>query len=96
MKIHEYQSKDILRKFNVAVPRGQVAFTVDENYQNIGISSFLCEYLAGAAKDWGVKGFTAYVMKENVAMLKVFKKLFPNLKMTIDEPGVYLVTMDFD
>ncbi|UCE04957.1 MAG: ADP-forming succinate--CoA ligase subunit beta [bacterium] len=27
MKIHEYQAKDILRKFNVAVPDGKVAFT---------------------------------------------------------------------
>ena len=30
MKIHEYQGKDILRKFGVAVPEGGVAFTVDE------------------------------------------------------------------
>jgi len=30
MKIHEYQGKEILRKFGVAVPRGKVAFSVDE------------------------------------------------------------------
>lgn len=30
MKIHEYQGKDILRKYNVPVPNGSVAFTVDE------------------------------------------------------------------
>jgi len=30
MNIHEYQSKDILRKFGVNVPNGHVAFTVDE------------------------------------------------------------------
>ena len=30
MKIHEYQGKDILRKFNVPVPDGRVAFTVPE------------------------------------------------------------------
>ncbi len=30
MKIHEYQAKEILRKFNVAVPKGKVAFSVDE------------------------------------------------------------------
>ncbi|MFQ5798658.1 MAG: ADP-forming succinate--CoA ligase subunit beta [Bacteroidota bacterium] len=30
MKIHEYQAKEILSKFNVAIPRGGVAFTVDE------------------------------------------------------------------
>jgi succinyl-CoA synthetase beta subunit len=30
MKIHEYQGKEILKKYGVAVPLGQVAFTVDE------------------------------------------------------------------
>lgn len=30
MKIHEYQAKEILRMYNVPVPRGREAFTVDE------------------------------------------------------------------
>ena len=30
MKIHEYQAKEILNKFNVAVPKGKVAFSSDE------------------------------------------------------------------
>ena len=30
MKIHEYQAKEILRKFGVAVPKGRVAFTPEE------------------------------------------------------------------
>jgi succinyl-CoA synthetase beta subunit len=30
MKIHEYQAKDILAKYGVAVPRGEVANTLDE------------------------------------------------------------------
>ena len=30
MKIHEYQAKEILRLYNVPVPRGKEAFTVDE------------------------------------------------------------------
>ena len=30
MKIHEYQGKEILKKFGVTVPAGKVAFTVDE------------------------------------------------------------------
>ena len=33
MKIHEYQAKEILKKFNVPVPKGKVAFTVDEAVQ---------------------------------------------------------------
>jgi succinyl-CoA synthetase beta subunit len=30
MNIHEYQAKELLAKFGVAVPRGQVAYTADE------------------------------------------------------------------
>ncbi len=30
MKIHEYQAKELLRKFGVALPAGRVAFSVDE------------------------------------------------------------------
>ncbi|MDR0247673.1 MAG: ADP-forming succinate--CoA ligase subunit beta [Burkholderiales bacterium] len=30
MKIHEYQGKEILKTFNVPVPSGQIAFSVDE------------------------------------------------------------------
>ena len=30
MKIHEYQAKEVLRKFGVPTPRGYPAFTVDE------------------------------------------------------------------
>jgi succinyl-CoA synthetase beta subunit len=33
MKIHEYQGKELLRKFGVAVPRGLVARTIEEAYQ---------------------------------------------------------------
>ena len=33
MKIHEYQAKEILRKYNVAVPMGKVAYSVDEAVQ---------------------------------------------------------------
>ncbi len=34
MKIHEFQAKEILRKYGVPVPRGKVAFTINEAVQN--------------------------------------------------------------
>lgn len=34
MNIHEYQSKDLLREYGVNVPRGYVAFTVEEAVEN--------------------------------------------------------------
>lgn len=30
MKVHEYQAKEILRRFSVSIPRGKVAFSVDD------------------------------------------------------------------
>lgn len=32
MKVHEYQAKEVLSKFGVAVPKGKVAFTAEEAY----------------------------------------------------------------
>jgi succinyl-CoA synthetase beta subunit len=33
MKIHEYQAKEVLRRYQVPVPRGEPAFTVDQAYE---------------------------------------------------------------
>ncbi len=61
MKIHEYQGKEILRKYNVALPKGQVAFSVDEAVsaaQNIGGSVWVVKaqiHAGGRGKGGGVK-----------------------------------------
>ena len=36
MKIHEYQAKELFRKFDVPVPEGSPAFTVDEAVDTAG------------------------------------------------------------
>ena len=33
MKVHEYQAKEIIAKFGVAIPKGKVAFNADEARQ---------------------------------------------------------------
>src|SRR5512147_2576646 len=61
MKIHEYQGKEILKKFGVAVPRGQVAFSVDEAVaaaKSIGGSVWVVKaqiHAGGRGKGGGVK-----------------------------------------
>jgi succinyl-CoA synthetase beta subunit len=61
MKIHEYQAKDILRKYDVPVPRGGVAFTVDEAVNKAKeLGSDICVVKAqihagGRGKGGGVK-----------------------------------------
>jgi succinyl-CoA synthetase beta subunit len=61
MKIHEYQGKEILRRFNVAMPRGKVAFSVDEAVaaaQEIGGTVWVVKaqiHAGGRGKGGGVK-----------------------------------------
>ncbi|MBI2618648.1 MAG: ADP-forming succinate--CoA ligase subunit beta [Ignavibacteriales bacterium] len=61
MKIHEYQGKEILKKFNVAVPKGKVAFSVDEAVEaagEIGGSVWVVKaqiHAGGRGKGGGVK-----------------------------------------
>ncbi len=61
MKIHEYQAKEILRKFNVATPSGKVAFSVDEAVNaatEIGGSVWVVKaqiHAGGRGKGGGVK-----------------------------------------
>src|SRR5439155_3321654 len=60
MKIHEYQAKTILAKYNVPVPRGEVAFSVAEAEaaaKNIGGSVVVKAQIhaGGRGKGGGVK-----------------------------------------
>jgi succinyl-CoA synthetase beta subunit len=61
MKIHEYQGKEILRKFNVTTPVGGVAFSVDEAVKvahNIGGNIWVVKakiHAGGRGKGGGVK-----------------------------------------
>ncbi|OGU58157.1 MAG: succinate--CoA ligase subunit beta [Ignavibacteria bacterium RBG_13_36_8] len=61
MKIHEYQAKEILKKFNVAVPKGKVAFSPDEAVQaaqEIGGEVWVVKaqiHAGGRGKGGGVK-----------------------------------------
>ncbi len=59
MKIHEYQGKEILKKFNVPVPQGGVAFTVDEAVkaaERIGGKVWVVIGCNGVARGEGIDG----------------------------------------
>ena len=61
MKIHEYQAKEILKKYGVAVPKGAVAFSIDEAVkaaEKIGGSRWVVKaqiHAGGRGKGGGVK-----------------------------------------
>src|SRR5690349_21790632 len=75
MKIHEYQAKAILGQYKVPVPRGEVAFTVDEAEtaaKNIGGSVVVKAQIhaGGRGKGGGVK-----VAKDSTEAAQIAEKI---------------------
>lgn len=54
--------------------KAEVAFTVEEDYQGLGIGGRTLRHLAKIAKDRGIVEFHAEVLPENKGMLAVFGK----------------------
>ncbi len=75
-------------------PYGDVAFVVDEEYQNLGIATFLYKQLMRLAKERGLQGFTADVLSANKEMMRVFEKGAAEVKATL-EYGVYRLSIPF-
>src|ERR1700684_3598326 len=83
MKIHEYQAKAILAQYNVPVPRGEVAFTVEEAEaaaKKIGGSVVVKAQIhaGGRGKGGGVK-----VAKDAAAAVELARQI---LGMTLVTP----------
>lgn len=58
-----------------AEPRNaEVAFTVEEDWHGQGLASLLLRHLAVIARERGVAAFTAEVLADNRAMLRVFER----------------------
>jgi RimJ/RimL family protein N-acetyltransferase len=70
------------------------AFFVDEKYHGRGIASFLLNMLMKSALEQGIKGFTADILADNKAMIKVFEKSCYPIKALV-EHGVYHFTINF-
>jgi GNAT superfamily N-acetyltransferase/acyl CoA:acetate/3-ketoacid CoA transferase beta subunit len=75
--------------------RAEVAFVVKEDYQGLGIASQMLAQLEKIARVNGFKGFTATILKENVAMEHVFKKRYPSAKIRHAGGNELLIVMDF-
>jgi acyl-CoA hydrolase/GNAT superfamily N-acetyltransferase len=75
--------------------RAEVAFVVREDFQGQGMASYLLEVLEDIAKNNNYKGFTAIVLRENAAMINVFKKRYPDMIIKADEEGDLSLIMDF-
>ena len=76
--------------------RAEVAFVVREDFQGMGIASFLLEMLEKIAKENHYNSFCATVLRENSAMIRVFKKCYPNAKVSVNSGSDLQIIMDFD
>ena len=75
--------------------RAEVAFVVREDFQGMGIATYLIEILEKIAKENQYTSFSASVLRENAAMIRVFKKRYPNAKISVNSGSDLLIRMDF-
>jgi GNAT superfamily N-acetyltransferase len=75
--------------------RAEVAFVVREDHQGVGIAGYLLGLLERIARENGYRAFTATVLRENMSMLRVFKKRYPNLETSSYGGAELVVSMDF-
>ena len=72
----------------------EIAFVVREDYQSMGIASYLLAVLEQIAKENNYLHFQASVLRENSAMIQVFKKRYPDLKISAQSGSEILIEMD--
>ena len=70
----------------------EVAFAVADDQQGRGLGTELLQLLTSAARQRGVSGFRAFVLPENVQMMRVFRNSGFELHRTMDD-GIF--TVDF-
>lgn len=73
----------------------EVAFNVSDSRQGTGLGSVLLEHLAAAARERGIRTFTAEVLPQNTKMLNVFTDAGFDVERTYDD-GVVLVSFSID
>uniref|UniRef100_A0A7C4RTL7 GNAT family N-acetyltransferase n=1 Tax=Desulfatirhabdium butyrativorans TaxID=340467 RepID=A0A7C4RTL7_9BACT len=76
--------------------RAEVAFVVREDFQGLGVCTILLKILEEIAKENQYKGFVASVLKENTAMIHVFKKRYPHARVLMTGGSDVTIIMDFD
>ncbi|NNL78336.1 MAG: GNAT family N-acetyltransferase, partial [Desulfobacterales bacterium] len=74
----------------------EVAFVVREDFQGKGIATYLIEILEKIAKENHYQSFCATVLRENSAMIHVFKKRYPKAEIKVNSGSDLWIQMDFD
>jgi succinyl-CoA synthetase beta subunit len=87
MKIHEYQGKEILKKYSVAVPEGGVAFSADEAVrvaESLGGPVWVVKaqiHAGGRGKGGGVK------IAKNIEEVKILAEQMLGMRLVTNQTG---------
>ncbi|MDQ0734402.1 bifunctional acetate--CoA ligase family protein/GNAT family N-acetyltransferase [Arthrobacter agilis] len=73
----------------------EVAFNVSDHHQGRGVGSILLEHLAAAARENGIRRFSAEVLPENRKMITVFAEAGYEVERHFDD-GVVMLSFDID
>lgn len=85
----------VARYDKVAPAEAEVAFNIADAMQGKGLGSVLLEHVAAAARERGVRRFTADVLPQNSSMLAVFRDAGYAISQHLDD-GVVTVAFDLD
>ncbi|MDJ0883034.1 MAG: GNAT family N-acetyltransferase [Desulfobacterales bacterium] len=75
--------------------QAEVAFVVHEDFQGMGIASYLLGHLEDIAKENDYNGFVATVLPENRAMLNIFQRRYPGATFSRSGGNEVHVVMSF-
>lgn len=73
----------------------EVAFNIADDHQGRGLGSVLLEHLAAAARERGVRRFTAEVLPQNGRMIAVFREAGYEVRQSLED-GVVSVSFAID
>lgn len=76
-------------------PEADIAFVVDEAYQNHGIATFLLDFLIQIARQRGFKALTADVLATNKSMMKVLEKSRYSIQAVLSS-AIYELTIHLE
>lgn len=83
----------VARYDRIGADEAEVAFNVADAHHGRGLGSVLLEHLAAAARERGVRRFTADVLPQNGRMIAVFREAGYAVRQSIDDG---IVSVDFD
>ena len=85
----------VARFDRITADEAEVAFNIADAHHGRGLGSVLLEHLAAAAREVGVRRFTAEVLPQNGRMIAVFREAGYEVSQTVED-GVVTVVFDID